>query len=256
LINGSARLAERSDLPCGWADPRAASPDVLAPELRRELVEHYTKLGLMEHASVAAFARFALELLALGAPASLLERTQAALADEILHAKLCFGLASAYGGREVGPGPLAVDGALERRSHLEILETALLEACVGETIAAAEAAVSCEQARDPEIRAVFERIATDEARHAELGWAFIRWALERADGRTAQRIVDTLYSVIDATVVAARADLEKPELHGGTLLAHGMLTPRLRAEARLAAVEELLLPCAEALTSLPVARAA
>jgi hypothetical protein len=221
----------------------------LTSELRGELAEHYSKLGLMEHASVAAFARFMLELMSLGAPATLLELTRAALNDEILHAKLCFGLASAYAERAVGPGPLAVDGALERRSHAEILQAALLEACVGETIAAAEASVSGEHAQDPEVRAVFERIARDEARHAELGWAFIRWALERADGSTARGIVNTLTAAIDATRLSARVALARPERHDPALLAHGVLSPWLRADARLAAVEELLVPCVKALTA-------
>jgi hypothetical protein len=247
LVEGTARLAEPSEVAGGWAALQRPEADALTPELRQRLAEHYTKLGLMEHASVAAFARFALELMSLGAPAALLERTQAALADEIQHAKLCFGLASAYGGREVGPGPLAVDGVLERRAYTELVETALLEACIGETLAAAEAAVACEHACDPEISTVFARIAADEARHAELGWAFVRWALERADAHTARHIVDTLYSAIDASTLAARAELDEQVRDSAALLAHGVLTPQLRAEARLAAVDELLLPCAEAL---------
>ena len=54
----------------------------------------------------------------------------------------------------------------------------------------------------------------------------------------------------------ARAELERPVRDDTALLAHGVLTPRLRAEARLAAVEELLLPCANALTSGSFAAAA
>ena len=65
----------------------------------------------MEHASVAAFARFTLHLMSLGAPAALVERSNAALADETLHAKLAFAIASGYAGRAIGPGPLAIDGA-------------------------------------------------------------------------------------------------------------------------------------------------
>jgi hypothetical protein len=257
LVDGSARVAERSNLACGWSAPQAVNADALTPELRRELAEHYTKLGLMEHASVAAFARFTLEVMSLGAPATLLEQTQAALADEIQHAKLCFGLAAAYGGREVGPGSLALDGALERRSYEAILTTALLEACVGETVAAVEAALSSEHARHPEVRRVFECIANDEARHAELGWSFMRWALERADEGVARRIVATLHSALDATALAARAELARPaRAEDAALLAHGILTPRLRAEAKLAALDELLLPCARALAPRPLVEAA
>ena len=80
----------------------------------------------------------------------------------------------------------------------------------------------------------------------------MRWALERADEGVARRIVTTLYSAIDATERAARTELAKPaRAEDGALLAHGILTPRLRAEAKLAAIEELLLPCASALAPRP-----
>jgi len=42
-------------------------------------------------------------------------------------------------------------------------------------------------ATDPAVRRVLERIARDEARHAELGYRFLRWALERADSHLQQR---------------------------------------------------------------------
>ena len=64
----------------------------------------------MEHASIAAFARFSLELLAFGAPPDLVEQAQAAMADETRHAKLCFALAGAYAERPIGPGALDMTG--------------------------------------------------------------------------------------------------------------------------------------------------
>src|SRR5690606_37693683 len=60
----------------------------------------------MEHASVAAFARAALELMAVGAPAELLAGCAEAGLDEVRHARLCFALAAAYGGVAYEPGPL------------------------------------------------------------------------------------------------------------------------------------------------------
>jgi hypothetical protein len=75
---------------------------------RATQAEHWTKLGQMEHASIAAFARLQLQLLALGAPPDLVQACNQALIDETAHTRLCFGLASAYAGRGIGPGPLDV----------------------------------------------------------------------------------------------------------------------------------------------------
>jgi hypothetical protein len=194
--------------------------------------------------------------MALGAPAELLQQTQRALGDEIEHAKLCFGLASAYAERELGPGALAIEGALSNRSSAQILETALLEACVGETLAAVEAAAALEHATDPQVRAVLERIASDEARHAELGWAFMSWALERVAPRLAHELVETLYRTLEATANDATAQLLLAETENCERLAHGLLSPRKRAEARRAGLEEILLPCAEALRARVLAQAA
>jgi len=87
----------------GWA--RGRRPDVrrLTAAERAVLAAAWTEDALVEHASVAAFARTTLELMALGAPAELLAGAQAAAADEVRHARLSFALASAYAGREVEP---------------------------------------------------------------------------------------------------------------------------------------------------------
>jgi hypothetical protein len=115
LVDRIARVAsvtERSDWSCGRA------PDVgsLTHEARRALAAHWTNVGLMEHASVAAFARFTMELAALGAGAELVSESARAMSDEIEHAKLAFALASAYAGEAIGPGALDVRGATSRRA--------------------------------------------------------------------------------------------------------------------------------------------
>lgn len=66
--------------------------------------DFWTRVGLMEHASVAAFSRFSLQLMALGAPSDLLQKSHEAAADEIRHARDAFALAGHYAGRPVGPG--------------------------------------------------------------------------------------------------------------------------------------------------------
>src|SRR5690606_23842857 len=101
--------------------------------LRTKLAAHFTHMGLMENASVAAFARFTLQLLSLGAPAALIEASNQALIDETRHARKCFALASAYAGDAVGPGALPLEGALENTNWEAILEATVLEGCIGET---------------------------------------------------------------------------------------------------------------------------
>jgi hypothetical protein len=145
----------------------------------------------MEHASIAAFARFTLQLLALGAPPELVADATRAMADETRHARLCFGLASRYAGHDVGPGPLDVGGALGAVTLLDVVELVVDEGCVGETAAALEAAWDAETAADPVERDVLSVIAEDEARHAALAVQFVAWAAHR-DARVLERVAHQL----------------------------------------------------------------
>jgi hypothetical protein len=247
LVGGTARLAPLISRCTDWSDV-ARVADALEPETRAELAQHWSDNGLMEHASVAAFARFTLQLLSLGAPATLVEEAQRALGDEIAHTKLCFSLASRYAGRPLGPGPLPVDGALETDSFFTTVATAVTEACIGETLASVEAAEAAEQASDPEVRAALATIARDEGKHAELGWKFLRWALEVADGETRARIAEHLRREVErelGQVACALGGAERAD--AASLLAHGVLTNALRSEVRTAALNELIAPIARAL---------
>ena len=133
-----------------------------------------------EHASVAAFARWTLQLMQLGAPPELLLETQRAAADEVRHAQLAFGLASAFAGTPLTAGPLPTAGALDVELTA-IVRAHLLDACVNETVAAILAADELGRATGPEAR-VLRVIAADEARHAELAWKTLAWLLTLDDG--------------------------------------------------------------------------
>jgi hypothetical protein len=247
LVGGTPRLAPLISRRTDWSEA-ARVTDALEPETRAELARCWSDNGLMEHASVAAFARFTLQLLALGAPAALVEETQKALGDEIAHTKLCFALASRYSGRALGPGPLPVDGALQTDSFFEIVATAVAEACIGETLASVEAAEAAEHASDLEVRSTLVTIARDEGRHAELGWKFLRWALEIADGETRARIAEHLRREVErelGQVVWALGAAERDD--APSLLAHGILTNALRTEVRTAALNQLIVPLVRAL---------
>ena len=179
LVDHAARVApivSKSDWSALGAAPRI---DHLSLAEREALSRHWSRLGQMEHASIAAFARFNLQLLALGAPPELVEACTAALADETAHTKLCFQLASAYAGRALGPGRLDIERSLEVTSLEQVVDLVLAEGCIGETSAALEALEAADTASDPVVRDVYAQIAVDEQRHAELAFRFVRWALQR-----------------------------------------------------------------------------
>ncbi|HWB79082.1 MAG TPA: hypothetical protein VG755_29180, partial [Nannocystaceae bacterium] len=117
LVDGRARTAAAIATDT-WCSVVAREPDALDDDTRALLAAHWTEVALAEHASVPAFARFALELAALAAPAELLAECARAMSDEIDHARLAFTLASRYLGAAIGPGPLAVGDALPRRVEL------------------------------------------------------------------------------------------------------------------------------------------
>lgn len=143
------------------------------------LSEYWRRVAEIEHASVASFARFTLQLMALGAPPKLLEQAHAAGLDEIKHARFAYELAERFGGSSMRAGALDVSGALEpglMGDPEAILRATLHEGCIGETLAAAWAAVAAARCEDPWTKRVLEEIAEDELRHAALAWETLAWA--------------------------------------------------------------------------------
>jgi hypothetical protein len=204
----------------------------------------------MEHASIAAFARFSLELLSFGAPPELLEECTAALADETRHARVCFGLAAAYSASAMGPGALPLESALTASSLTDCVKTAFLEACVGETLAAVEVAESAARATDPAVRTLLTDIAADETRHAALGFRFVRWALAGLDSGPRRELAADLFALLDREIERAEAFVTTPPCvadSAGSLAAHGLLENVERRALRRAALNDAVLPCVSAL---------
>ena len=161
-----------------WIGAQSPSVDSLSADQRDALRQHWLEAALLEHASVGSFSRFALDLLAHGAPPELLAGAHAAAADEVRHAQLCFAMASAYAGENLTPGRLALPEALKIAPDLATLaRDAAIEGCIGETIAVMLAAEQLQRSTDPAVRAALAQIVEDEARHAEIAWATLRWAL-------------------------------------------------------------------------------
>lgn len=192
-----------------------------------EAPDGWARDGLHEHASVASFARFVGELLALAAPPALILAAQAAIVDELEHARLCFELAAREHG-PVRPGPLPLDRRTTARAGdpVALALAVFEEGCVGETVAAAEAAVAADEAVDADARRTLARIAADERRHAALAWQTLRW------------LVDTFGEPVRA---ALRRRL--PTLAGGG------------SELRARVIAELVRPLARELSSTPLTHA-
>ena len=115
---------------------------------RAQLLSYWTETAQFEHAAVASFARFSMQLMAIGAPAGLVEAT--VQADEIRHARIALGIASALADHELGLG-LPIDGALDDAGDVRsMLVDTIREACVNETVSAAQ----CRRraAKDPFIK--------------------------------------------------------------------------------------------------------
>lgn len=177
LVGTEVRVAAT----CTRSDWACAAPQLDVPALLRERVrEGWLARAAMEHASVAAFARFTLQLLSLGAPADLIDASQQAGRDEARHARLCYAIASQLGG-PVGPDRLDLRGLDLDVDVARVVLESILEGCIGETIAAAKMRYLAARVEDREIAAMLESIAQDEAMHAALAWKALDWMLRNFD---------------------------------------------------------------------------
>jgi hypothetical protein len=181
----------------------------------------------------------ALDLVALGAPAELVERTYRAALEESAHARAAFTLASAYAGEALGAGrfpgaaaPRDPESPADRLAR--IVFEAWVDGRVGEAAASRGAALAAETTTDPVVRDVLRAIAADERSHAALAADTLAWA----------RALDPV--AFERGASAARAALEEglavPPPAVSPALPGRLSADRLRActdgEAR-AALEEL-----------------
>jgi hypothetical protein len=230
-----------------WCDELPDLPTAdMPPEILSALATAWAEAGLHEHASIASFARFGLELLALGAPARLLREVAVAADDERRHATSCFSLARRFGAIAVGPGPLPIPGpALARLGDPVATALALFdEGCVNESVAACEAAEAASCCRDPQVTAVLEIIAADERRHALLAWDALRWLIDRHGDRVRGPLVDRLARLgVGPDWIPSKPESELDR----RLVAHGQLSPRRRLALRRQVLVELVHPLAHAL---------
>ncbi len=242
LVGASLRAAEASERDDWSALGVATAPHGLDAKTAHLLAETWLKDALEEHASVAAFARFTMHLLSVGAPPELLLMAQRAGIDEIAHARACFALAARYGGKRRGPTPLRVHDAMSGSGLAQIAELAAEEGCVGETLGAVLAREQLAVVTDAGAKKVLRKIAADEVRHAELSWRFVRWAVRNGDRTVAASVRRGIARAITGTLAAEE---RRYDVDHEAWRAHGRLTCRASKEVARQAIEEVVMPCAE-----------
>jgi hypothetical protein len=213
--NRSQRAAAHSSTPMA----SKGQPEVLHPSTRDMLAKVWLQDAREEHASIAAFARWTLLMLSVGAPPEMIRDSQRASLDEIEHATACFSIARHYGAGDVGPDNLDLTNSLESLSLAEIASLTAEEGCVGETLGVALAMEQLRGCEVPMVRAELERLVRDEKRHAALAWRFVAWAIARGGESVANAVTQAIEHAIDATLEAplltyAVIDVDEWHRHG------------------------------------------
>ncbi len=220
----------------GWMGVGVDTPRGCSDEALASAAHAWLEDALEEHASIAAFSRATLELMALGAPAELLAEYQRASLDEIEHARACFALVGALTGEDVSADRIEVEGP--RDDLDEIVADVFWGGCVGESVAALcaqRALCGCEWEA---ARAALEEISEDEARHAALAWSTLSFL-----GEVEPERVRRVLSEVEVPRHEVAADDEVDEAWA----ALGRLTSEQEAQAEADAWEHLILPMLDAL---------
>ena len=219
-----------------WATPEMALSAESAPA---GLADQWRENGQTEHASVAAFARLTLDLMALGAPPALIAAANRDALDEIRHTELCFSIARGLDGKSVSPGPFPQAqrvATLPRSRTLALAKLAvdsLVDGALHEGVSAriiAKLALRCEV---PAIRAALKEIAADEGRHAAHGWTALAWCLDEG-GRP---VGHALLGAIRTLPREMRSDL--PAAADGGWLRWGIHDHRLESGQYAAALAQV-----------------
>jgi hypothetical protein len=235
----------------GWSVRARAIAELSAAE-RAYAAGAWSRDAAYEHASVAAFARLSIDLMVHGAPAKLVDAAHAAARDEIRHAQLCYGIATELGGAAVGPGPLALATSSRAPSLEQLAVDCFRDGCVDETVAALTAEEALRRCEPAAIQTALATIADDEARHAELSYRILAWALSIGDAALRARIASELDRVRDELGAATPAAAP----HANHTERCGIVQPRTAAMVRRRVLADIVVPCTEALLARAIDPAA
>jgi hypothetical protein len=179
---------------------------------RSALAGQWRENGRTEHASVAAFARLTLDLMALGAPPALVAGAQRDALDEIRHAELCFALARAIDGKSESPSSFPEASRARTLSRIrgvalaELAVDSLVDGALHEGVSARIVAKLARRAADPSIRAILKQIAADEGRHSAHGWDVVRFCVAEGGAPVAYALASAVRVLPKAMATPLPAD--------------------------------------------------
>ncbi|HEX6240942.1 MAG TPA: ferritin-like domain-containing protein [Polyangiales bacterium] len=190
------RRARPVDLDIPWEslDPDQYREPALAAARRV-----WTEVALSEYAAIASFSLVVSTLVEARAPLDLIGMTSDFLADEVKHVELASRLLMRLGGaapRGFDPTRLVSRPSPSLSPLARANELALRVGCIGEAYASGTAVPMMRATGHPVVRAVYETILRDEARHVRFGSLYFQWAdplLDAAErARLAQVAMQTL----------------------------------------------------------------
>jgi len=161
----------------------------------------------LERASVAAFHELASWLDDRSAPARLSQRCRASAADEVIHADLFDALLRREGSE---PSPVVADPSAP--TPLDVATHNATEGCVSEAFGALIAGVQAIRLRDPELQAIFGRLADDELRHGQLAWDLHYYLLSELNAAARAIVWEHLEGALERLPREARAQAEAAPL--------------------------------------------
>lgn len=189
--------------------------------------EQWTNLALQEYEAAARHAGILQLLLRAQAPFDASAVLAMFPCDELAHAELCARVADALGGAaaiefETEQVFAALRDPSSEGSPLLSASCAVLwEFCVNESVSHGSLVECARTATDPLLRAVWTRIAKDEAEHQHFGWEYLDWALgEHTDGERAV-LASVATRSLDAIESLARRVEAQPDEAFGALSVFG-----------------------------------
>lgn len=236
-----AERALRDDWRSTCVDGLSAATAALPAELALELAAEWTAAAHEARSSVAVHARFALQLLSLGAPAPLLAACARVMQDEVAHAQACFSLARRFSGHDITPEPLAAERPLDEDSSAIVLEV-IARGCIRGAVASLSAREALEHCQDPATREVLMLRQGTKAQEAQLAWRFVAWSLRNAGADLQDRARVAFLTALSGH--AAPGPIGERER---TLLRHGVLGQAQRAALEQRVLRSAVLPCMESL---------
>jgi hypothetical protein len=175
-------------------------PETYLPALVFATQKVWTGVAISEYAAIAAFSEVVSALALAKAPLDLIGMTSDFLADEVRHVELVSRLVMQLGGatpRRFEPEKLTakLDDGLTPFQRAN--ELALRVGCIAEAFAGSTAAPMMRESTHPLIRAVYQSILRDEARHRRFGTLYFQWAGDRLDQKERERLGRSALSALE-----------------------------------------------------------